>query len=433
MAAAGAAKRAARPPAPIELLYGKDAALDVLVRAVPEGDRYALALSAPALWRAVRDASEPREGGKRTLTRPEDVFATPARMQWVLGWKERGPTEVFPEHCPVYLRRRGERIGLVGQFGALATLEWAHASGWAPEDTTSSSMDNAVRGGKLANVQWMRGAGCGWGTSTCALAASVGDLQTLRWLREKECPWNKHTCWSAARGGHLETLEWAIEEGCTWDDFRCSEAAARGGHLATLQWLQGEEIDEMCMDTGTCEAACDGGHLETLQWARARGCPWETDACAAAASGGHLETLKWARGQGCDWERCTCAAAARFGHLETLKWAHANGCPWGESTCSEAAFGGHLETLQWARAQGCPWGQGTCADAASGGHLEILKWVRAEGCPWNRLRTYICGENSGSLEVLQWLRTNGCPWVGTWPKYSHTEGGRVLLRVISSE
>ena len=121
----------ARPPSPIELLYGIGTVLHVLVRAVPEGDRYALALSAPGMWRAVRDASERRDDGTVTLMRPEDVFVTPARMQWIVHTGHSNLPEIFPERSTCSTRGPESSLSSRSTSGRRWLAEWDLSAGLA--------------------------------------------------------------------------------------------------------------------------------------------------------------------------------------------------------------------------------------------------------------------------------------------------------------
>ena len=51
----------------------------------------------------------------------------------------------------------------------------------------------AVRRGNLELVQWLRGEGCPWDSSTCHFAVDKGHVEVLRWARENGAPWNAGT------------------------------------------------------------------------------------------------------------------------------------------------------------------------------------------------------------------------------------------------
>ena len=50
-----------------------------------------------------------------------------------------------------------------------------------------------ARSGHLESVQWLRGEGCPWSSSTCFYAVHHGHFEVLRWARENGCPWT--CCW----------------------------------------------------------------------------------------------------------------------------------------------------------------------------------------------------------------------------------------------
>ena len=45
-------------------------------------------------------------------------------------------------------------------------------------------------------------------------AIEGGHMETVRWLKSEGCPWNVWACITAAEGGHLEILKWLRREGC---------------------------------------------------------------------------------------------------------------------------------------------------------------------------------------------------------------------------
>ena len=65
----------------------------------------------------------------------------------------------------------------------------------------------AAAAGQLAVLQWLRGEGCPWDSSTCDNAVHYGHVETLRWARENGCPWT------------ADTRDWAAEELGYTDDF----------------------------------------------------------------------------------------------------------------------------------------------------------------------------------------------------------------------
>lgn len=150
--------------------------------------------------------------------------------------------------------------------------------------------DWAAEGGALATLQWARASGYSWGEGTSAAAAGCGHLEVLQWAHANGCPWDEYACVNAAAGGYLEVLQWLRANGCDWDE-------------------------------KTCEAAAAGGNFELLKWAHANGCAWDEMTCTNAAKSGNLEILQWAVANGCPWYRGQCQAVAhKHGHKETAAW-----------------------------------------------------------------------------------------------------------------
>ncbi len=137
-------------------------------------------------------------------------------------------------------RRAPERPSIASRVTSPARAALAIELGWTAEGLCCE----AAHDGALATLEWARATGRGWRETTCAAAARGGHLATLRWARAHGCPWDHWTCDNAARGGHLEVLKWARANGCVWTSYTCAHAAHRG-------------------------------ELEVLQWARAHGCPWD--------------------------------------------------------------------------------------------------------------------------------------------------------------
>ena len=105
-------------------------------------------------------------------------------------------------------------------------------------DDFQDVMDTYARQGDLKLLQWARTNKYGsYSSTTCQNAARGGHLETVKWLHRDNCPWDEATCAAAARGGHLDVLQWARENGCPWDEETCA-AAASGGHLDVLQWAR---------------------------------------------------------------------------------------------------------------------------------------------------------------------------------------------------
>ena len=110
-----------------------------------------------------------------------------------------------------------------------------------------------------------------------------GVLLKLKWLRSLDppCPWNKRACSEAIRGGHLAVLQWLKQEGCPWYEDAVS-LAARSGRIEILEWLrsEGEVFDERA-----CDHAAMQGDRYTLAWLRSLDppCPWNKSRCRMLA------------------------------------------------------------------------------------------------------------------------------------------------------
>jgi len=427
-------------PCFIETLFGNESALEKLVRAVPECDRYALALSYPgsALTSAVHGVAEHRDDGKKTVSGPEGLFRTPATMEWIVYKERSNLPKIFPERgpaimetkdsrrigalasqmapppaaplpreqpiFPVFLRPSVGRMGLVGRFGSLDTLKYAYEVGFATIDS-EISMTDAARGGKLENMKWMHAKGCSIGPTTFQVAAIRGDVETLRWMREvREVEFPEPQQPFAERSVFAKIVY----------------AAFYGGHIPAIRFMLEWVDDGTPTDHETgCEhttAAAEGGHLHALKWLHSFDppCPWDEDACTWAARGGHLKTLQYLVHNGCPFNEGIFAKAARGGHIPILEWAFAElihvdefSKP-GFQTCMEAA-GKDLETLKWLRSQDppCPWDERTCAYAAGNGNLEVLRYARGNGCPWD-VETCLYAALGGHPDTLDWALDNGC-------------------------
>ncbi|MDE2095864.1 MAG: hypothetical protein KGL39_01305 [Patescibacteria group bacterium] len=75
----------------------------------------------------------------------------------------------------------------------------------------------AVRGGHLNVVKWVRTKKIASDPGLCYLAAEYGHLHILRWARAHGYGWGPNACARAAYNGHLEVLQWMRAHGQPWD------------------------------------------------------------------------------------------------------------------------------------------------------------------------------------------------------------------------
>lgn len=124
--------------------------------------------------------------------------------------------------------------------------------------------ENAAREGHLEVLRWARENGCPCNKPACHAAARAGRVDMLRLLREppKPCSWDSETIIQAIVGGHLETVQWLKEQGCKWNGASIVNTAAKEGQIHILQWLL-DNGDGVTVDTA-CIAA-EGGQLKVLE------------------------------------------------------------------------------------------------------------------------------------------------------------------------
>ena len=273
---------------------------DFMVRsicaAVDPGEAFVVAL----VCRSFRDELCTRFPARtpRFRTSVAAVVASPARLEWVRGLRDR----------PLWVSR------------------WGAGSADLPQAAVFMA-----RCGRLETLRWARAHGCRWNGSAIVAAAGAGNLELVRWLCANGCTPGTTACAAAAKGGYLDVLKLLRADG------------SRSAQLpAAWDW-----------DTASCAAGA--GHLDLLKWSRENGCDWNASAYSSAAGGGHVEVLQYlheipAFDGGCNWEESTCNSAARGGHLAVIQWARANGCDWYQAICLRVAPGGS-KTREWIIAQ----------------------------------------------------------------------------------
>ena len=234
-----------------------------------------------------------------------------------------------------------QMLAMVAVDGNVEMLDWLLARALEVHGKTSKdnvlgfSMDdrqlyrNALEGGSLGVVKWIRANGCPHYATTFTLAVWHGHADITRWLHADGCPMDFYATAYAAMDGKIEYLKWLRERGCEWNASACALAAA-------------------------------SGNLETLKYLRANGCPW------------NLATALFAQRQACFADpKEHRAPPAAWG--DVAAWAANNGLP-GHRFYSETAFNPRA-TFIWLKS----WHGRSIGD----------EWVRGEivggptwpGCP----------------------------------------------------
>lgn len=143
----------------------------------------------------------------------------------------------------------GVTVGFAAYSGNVALLEWLpnnHHEGFEAEaylrgDRGSETFVEAVKGGHIPALEWLKKAGCPWGTSCCSTAASLQQLSVLKWLRLNGCPWNEMCFAFAVKGMKREfngsLLEWLLEQKCPCDRL-ARRFAAHQRNTKVLRWLK---------------------------------------------------------------------------------------------------------------------------------------------------------------------------------------------------
>jgi len=198
--------------------------------------------------------------------------------------------------------------------------------------------------------------------SCCKKAANVGNLKIVKsmFLALKQFEFGTGLVHSgdifveAVNGGHLNVMQWLRDTGCRWNVLAC-EAAAKKGYFEILKWLHKEGCP---WDETTFSGATFANNFEMVKWLHKEGCRADIYCSINVASNGNLEMLRFLTSNGSLQNKTVCGAAAKNGHLEILKWAMSEAktyrFQWNNTTCANAAYGGHLEVLKWARENGCP-------------------------------------------------------------------------------
>lgn len=154
--------------------------------------------------------------------------------------------------------------------------------------------ENAVRGGNLEMLKWLRSIPFEWGVEVVYWAIVDDQLPCLKWILETKPEWGVKACAHAADVNDLKVLKWLKDP---------DEHYPRGPY----EW-----------DAEVCKKAATQGDLEMIKWARGyKGpggpAPWDSDVYQAAKEVKYYSKV--------DTEMNT----------ELLRWLRDNGCPQDEN------------------------------------------------------------------------------------------------------
>ncbi|KXZ54405.1 hypothetical protein GPECTOR_5g60 [Gonium pectorale] len=224
----------------------------------------------------------------------------------------------------------------------------------------------------LAHIAWLRSRGYALNAGALEAAACTGKPATLQYLLA-EVPTSslqslKDVC-SAARGGHLAALQVLHGAGWKLDGRRAALCAAEGGHLRVLEWLA-ETLGTagLLLDAELFRRAAGTGSVELLAWLRERGCPWDSTAFPQAAASGCEAAVEWLMERGCPMPdpRGIYAAACRNGDLPMMRCLRRLGVSWGAfaeeflrlPVDDNMLHRPRLAVLRWLLEAGCPVSNG---------------------------------------------------------------------------
>ncbi|KAG2500329.1 hypothetical protein HYH03_001905 [Edaphochlamys debaryana] len=217
------------------------------------------------------------------------------RMEWLAerGWRPsrwllRTALESKNMAAVLWIVRKGERgasgfefARIAGSDSRLDAVQQLYDMGCMTDPKELA--ETAALGGALATLQWAHAT---WGPQRIGLgpelfqrAAASGDVRVMRWLRlEAGCGWSAAAWEYAAMAGCGAALEWLAQEGCPMPtDGLAYAAAARPGDLPTLRLLR-----RLGVPLGGPEALAEavwsrddeeGGCPEGLAWLLEQGHP----------------------------------------------------------------------------------------------------------------------------------------------------------------
>lgn len=109
--------------------------------------------------------------------------------------------------------------------------------------------------------------------NVCDIAAYFGWIDLLEWARNNCCGWNEKTFSEAVRGGHLEMIEYLKKNGCPMNASACVYASDLPNNLEILKLLRNGPSDpEPCpWDEDLCY--CARFRPEIITWLNENNCP----------------------------------------------------------------------------------------------------------------------------------------------------------------
>jgi len=181
--------------------------------------------------------------------------------------------------------------------------------------------------------------------------AYSGNLKALQWaVTEMNCPLDvddPRFLYNAVCGGNIAMLRWLRQQGCQFDKHSLKHAAAEYGNLQVLKWLfsQGFRWNHNCIHIQEDKESIKG---ELLDWYRSFACPLDEEIWNWAVIGGSIPILQWLYNHDIPWGENACTVAASKGNMTVLLWLYSNGCPLSYEKCTIVATRqGHLSILQW--------------------------------------------------------------------------------------
>ena len=155
---------------------------------------------------------------KSDVLRPGSV----ALVRWALA--EGCPREKIPGFQTFHMAQ------YAAEYGHLALVKWlCSAEGGFPvdemikdtyegEEMRRELMENAIEGGNVELVKWVRAKHCRW----------YNETQYQYW--GPECRWDANNADDAVMYRHVEVLRWLRKSGCPWHSFARDTAAKELGY-----------------------------------------------------------------------------------------------------------------------------------------------------------------------------------------------------------
>lgn len=149
--------------------------------------------------------------------------------------------------------------------GHLDILKWAVDNGYK---CTGLVYRSAAQYGHMHILEWAYANNYGFDNyDICGDAVRGGQLDILKWLRQRNCPWDYDVCLGAASRGYIDIIKWAHENGCPCSTYTYI-CAIENNQLDILKWLyeNGYEIPENSYDYNMHKLAADTGNPDMIEW-----------------------------------------------------------------------------------------------------------------------------------------------------------------------